>query len=169
MNQLSRICPIDVTGLQRKLACVPSELWNKRTQRKIYHPNTRYIAILWPTPDKGKNEWTEESEFFLEELTPIFKIVDFHYKSVISRVLLTMLTPGGTIAPHKDVDPADLSCHRLHLPIVTDPKVFFILDGHHHVLDEGILYELDIQSEHSVENHWEFSRIHLVMDVLRKS
>jgi aspartyl/asparaginyl beta-hydroxylase (cupin superfamily) len=76
------------------------------------------------------------------------------------------LKAGAVIKKHRD---HELSFEegeaRLHIPLVTNENVYFMLDGERILMKEGECWYLDLTLEHSVENRSQADRIHLVMDV----
>ncbi len=78
---------------------------------------------------------------------------------------LLRLGPGGCIREHRDDDlglpDAD---RRLHIPIVTDDQVDFLLDGQRVPMQPGECWFMDLSRPHRVENHGGSMRIHLVLD-----
>lgn len=78
------------------------------------------------------------------------------------------LYPGSEIKPHKD-----LGCSyqdgnfRLHIPILTNDAVDFIVDGTNYHLQPGDCWYMDFSKVHSVKNAGDTVRVHLVIDCLR--
>ena len=56
---------------------------------------------------------------------------------------------------------------RIHVPVVTHPLVEFRVNGTQVVLDEGTAWYLRLSDPHSVANHGETDRVHLVIDARR--
>ena len=83
-------------------------------------------------------------------------------------VRLLQLAVGAEIKPHSDhcLGYEDGS-FRLHIPIITNPEVEFILDGKRLVMNEGECWYIDANFEHSVANRGKQDRIHLVIDGIR--
>jgi quercetin dioxygenase-like cupin family protein len=83
-------------------------------------------------------------------------------------VRLLQLAVGAEIKPHSDhcLGYEDGS-FRLHIPIITNPDVEFILDGKRLVMNEGECWYIDANFEHSVANRGKQDRIHLVIDGIR--
>jgi hypothetical protein len=82
-------------------------------------------------------------------------------------VRLMRLAAGSVIKPHSDHDlAAEYGRARLHVPVVTNPDVEFVLDGERVVLGEGECWYLDLSRVHAVANRGETDRIHLVIDVV---
>jgi len=83
-------------------------------------------------------------------------------------VRLLQLAVGAEIKPHSDhcLGYEDGS-FRLHIPIITNPEVEFILDGKRLIMNEGECWYIDANFEHSVANKGKQDRIHLVIDGIR--
>jgi hypothetical protein len=75
------------------------------------------------------------------------------------------LASGSVIKEHRDfnlsLEDGEL---RLHVPVVTNPEVEFILNGHRVVMKEGECWYLNLNMPHRVANHGVTARIHLVID-----
>lgn len=83
-------------------------------------------------------------------------------------VRLLNLGPGAEIKPHTDYCLGyEDNMFRLHIPIVTNPNVEFILDGERIIMNEGECWYLNTNFLHSVKNGGETDRIHLVIDGIR--
>ncbi len=54
---------------------------------------------------------------------------------------------------------------RLHIPIISSPDVHFIINDKTYILKPGNLYYADVSHKHTVVNHSQQDRIHLVIDV----
>ena len=53
---------------------------------------------------------------------------------------------------------------RLHIPVITNPDLEFILAGNRVVMQEGECWYLNVNQPHSVNNRGTTDRIHLVVD-----
>jgi hypothetical protein len=85
-----------------------------------------------------------------------------------ARVQLAELPPGCVIEPHTDRYILTMM-HRLHIPLVTDEHVRFIIDEQTYSLKAGNLYELNNVVVHSVENIGRMNRVHLLIDMLPRT
>ncbi len=82
-------------------------------------------------------------------------------------VRLMRLAPGARIRPHDDLDlAAECGQARLHLPILTNPHVRFVLNGKAVAMAPGELWYLRLQDVHEAENAGPGDRVHLVIDVV---
>jgi hypothetical protein len=70
------------------------------------------------------------------------------------------------IKEHRDHDlAAEHGAARLHIPIVTNPAVDFVLNGRRVVMAAGECWYLRLSDPHSVDNGGA-DRIHLVIDIV---
>ena len=78
------------------------------------------------------------------------------------------LYPESEIKPHKD-----LGCSyedgnfRLHIPILTNDAVDFVVENINYKLQPGECWYMDFSKFHSVKNAGRMVRVHLVIDCLR--
>lgn len=78
--------------------------------------------------------------------------------------MLSIVMPGQGIAPHGDAQIPGWQT-RVHVPILSGPRAWFIVDGEMHRLAVGSAYAVDVRRTHAVENWGETPRIHLMFDV----
>lgn len=103
----------------------------------------------------------------MESCTYFQEILDsFLFEKTAVRLL--KLDVGAEVKPHTDncLGYED-GCFRLHIPIITNSEVEFILDGNRLVMNEGECWYIDANFTHSVANRGTEDRIHLVIDGLR--
>ncbi|KZN20297.1 MULTISPECIES: aspartyl/asparaginyl beta-hydroxylase domain-containing protein [Pseudomonas] len=88
---------------------------------------------------------------------------DLPLQIVCARLL--RLGPGGRIHEHRDYDlgapDADL---RLHIPLLSPPRVDFLLDRQRMPMAAGECWFLDLSRPHRVDNRDTRARVHLVLD-----
>ncbi|MGF1728806.1 aspartyl/asparaginyl beta-hydroxylase domain-containing protein [Photobacterium kasasachensis] len=85
----------------------------------------------------------------------------------ILSVRLMRLSPGATIAPHRDHGLCfSKGQARLHLCLQTDPDVEFIVEGESAHMSEGELWYLNADREHAVYHRGSKDRIHVVIDCI---
>ena len=90
----------------------------------------------------------------------------FQFEIITARLLC--LEVGAEIKPHRDhclgYEDGEF---RLHIPIVTNPDVEFLLAGERIIMDEGSCWYINANEVHSVANRGTENRIHLVIDGIR--
>ncbi len=123
----------------------------------------RYAGDYWMTcPIKEEFVNTPNYDIF-----PISKEIESLMKCKIKNLMFYAMLPGGDIPPHRDmVGNVGFGGLRLHIPLVTNSKVNFVVDGKKVVMGVGELWALDTSYTHSVSNLGEENRIHVVMDVI---
>ncbi|MEZ5573007.1 MAG: aspartyl/asparaginyl beta-hydroxylase domain-containing protein [Halioglobus sp.] len=94
------------------------------------------------------------------------RILADHYPlgGTIIRAMAARLDAGGVIKPHRDRHPSFHFGHRIHIPIVTNSRVRFMIDGRPYKLEVGKAYEINNQLVHSVMNKGAEGRINFIFD-----
>lgn len=88
-------------------------------------------------------------------------------KGSSSNIQFSLLSPGGKIEEHVDEGDIFEESHRIHLPLITNNKVDFYIDGKLNYFKEGEVVEINNQKCHSViNNHKTKSRLHLIIDYI---
>lgn len=108
------------------------------------------------------------SDTALLAVCPYFASVmqEIHCEKLTVRLL--SLQPGSEIKPHRDQGLSYLEGEfRLHVPIVTNPDVEFVVDDQRLLMQPGECWYADFTREHSVANHGKAARVHLVLDCIR--
>lgn len=87
------------------------------------------------------------------------------FECTLESVRLLKLSVGSRIREHKDHKLSlDDGVVRIHIPIITDPRVEFFVDNHRLVMNEGECWYINFNLPHRVYNHSPVDRVHLVMD-----
>jgi quercetin dioxygenase-like cupin family protein len=149
--------------------------WNENVQRqKDYevHEQTRSIVLLfaevseWPALEVSKQPgWDRLARVAIPVM---HEIIGKWYPpgGTIIRAMAAKLLAGGRIIPHRDSHPSFGAGHRIHVPIVTNPRVRFMIDGRPYQLQVGEAYEINNQKIHSVMNKGDADRINFIFDYL---
>jgi hypothetical protein len=95
-------------------------------------------------------------------------LIDRAYESggVVLRAMAVRLPAGARITPHVDEHESLRLSHRVHLPLLTNPRVRFFIDGVPHRLAAGRAVEVNNQLSHSVMNDGRTDRVHFIFDYL---
>jgi aspartyl/asparaginyl beta-hydroxylase (cupin superfamily) len=83
---------------------------------------------------------------------------------VFPRVMLARMAPGGEIKPHRDANAAAKWPHKIHVPLHTNERVTFYVDGVGYRLPEGEAAEVNNMGVHAVKNDGDTDRIHLIFE-----
>ena len=149
--------------------------WNENVQRqKDYevHEQTRSIVLLfadvaqWPALEVSKQPgWDRLAKVAVPVMHEIIRKW-YPPGGTIIRAMAAKLLAGGRIVPHRDSHPSFGAGHRIHVPIVTNPRVRFMIDGRLYQLQVGEAYEINNQNVHSVMNKGAEDRINFIFDYL---
>ena len=136
------------------------------------HRATESVLLLfvdaenWPRLDVGRaSGWELLGSVALRLMQGI---VAAHYPpgGVFLRAMAVRLPAAGRIAPHRDKHASFRHSHRIHVPLATNARVRFLIDGAPHRLGVGHAYEIDNQRLHSVLNNGATPRDHFIFDYL---
>lgn len=111
---------------------------------------------------------TSISETPLMKECPYFKEVLDYFKFPVLSVRLLRLEAGAEIKPHTDYELGyEDGQFRLHIPIVTNPDIEFILADERLTMLPGECWYTNVNFVHSVANRGTVDRVHLVIDGVR--
>ena len=165
--------PIDITALSEAILAQEEVAWHEdkyRQETYDVHRQTETIALIftkletWPEVDICKESgWDRLAEVAIPVM---HEIIGRTYPpgGTIIRAMAAKLLAGGKITPHVDAHPSFHRGHRIHVPITTNRRVRFMIDGRPHKLEPGQAYEINNQKRHSVMNKGEEDRITFIFD-----
>ncbi len=172
-TSVRRLGTVDIADLRAAVLAIPESVWDAEDADK---PNkfdaldtTRHIIFRFVTKLR---DWRESYDRPLwAEWRPLVEPVlsaataPYNYaKGAFPRVMLAKMAPGGIIRPHRDTNPAAKWPHKIHVPIVTNDRVAFYVDGTAYHFPEGEAVEVNNMGVHAVENRGEGDRIHLIFE-----
>lgn len=163
----------DPARLAADLAALDGDAWVEHYVRQNYEGDwsvvplrapkgaTHPIQMIYSPP--GVTDFVDT--VFLEH-TPYFAEVLAAFRCPVMSVRLMRLTPGSVIKEHSDHDlAAEEGVARIHVPVVTNDRVEFHLNRERVTMLPGEAWYLRLADPHSVANHGEETRVHLVIDV----
>jgi len=163
----------DIERLKTDVQKVLSHKWIDHYNTNCYSGKWTSIALM---SHSGKSDaiyaFSNNNEPIVN--TEVLDSCDY-FKSILddflfekTAVRLLQLAVGAEIKPHSDncLGYEDDS-FRLHIPIITNSEVEFILDGNRIIMNEGECWYIDANFIHSVANRGKNDRIHLVIDGIR--
>jgi hypothetical protein len=98
--------------------------------------------------------------------TPYIRQVMGSFNTVIGRSRLMRLAPGAHVSQHTDSHYFWRHHLRIHIPIITDPAVAFFCGSEEVHMAAGESWTFNNWQNHSVENHSDKERIHLIIDTV---
>lgn len=159
----------DAGPLADEVSEIPSAAWTPHFNRAIYHGDWSGVALrsaggkpsqLYPDPMADTYADTA-----VLASCPVLNNALARIECPLKAVRLLALGPRATITEHCDYwlsfDEGEV---RLHVPIITDRDVDFVLDGRPVVLGAGECWYLNFNLPHRVANRSSRRRVHLVVD-----
>ncbi len=172
---LRELGPVDSDALRRAILTQGEAAWREDTYRQQafdVHRETESIVLVftelddWPRMTVRKEPgWDRLSDVAVPVM---HDIIGRFYPAggTIIRAMAAKLFAGGKIKPHQDTHPSFHVGHRIHVPIKTNPRVRFMLDGRPYRLEVGQAYEINNQLNHSVMNKGQDDRITFIFDYI---
>ena len=166
--------PVDSAALCDAVVALGEPAWREEEIRqKKYqdvHYDTESVILIfcdhdnWPSIDLIKGAgWERLAQFALPLMHDI--IGRFYAKGgTIIRAMAAKLKAGKVITPHTDNHASFRRSHRIHVPVTTNSKVRFMIEGRPHRLQVGNAYEINNQKRHSVMNSGDEDRITFIFD-----
>ena len=164
---------IDINPLREVVLNQEQSIWDQSTIRQEefeVHKATKSILMLfanienWPEIEVRREEgWS----FLADSALPVMnQIINSNYQpgGTVIRAMAAKLLSGENIASHWDKHPSFHCGHRIHVPIKTNSRVRFNIDGFPHQFNVGEAYEINNQKTHSVINKGDEERIHFIFD-----
>ena len=166
---------IDSTALREAVLGQEDVAWHEdeSRQKSFYvHDQTRSIILLavddtkWPdrSVDKGPG-WDRLADVAVPVMQ---EIIEKHYPvgGELIRAVVASLKAGENIKAHSDIHQSFHVAHRIHVPITTNSRVWFTIDGRPYQFKVGQAYEINNQKQHSVINKGAEDRITFIFDYI---
>lgn len=164
---------VDISDIRDAVLAIPEGVWDAENADK---PNrfealdrTRHIVFRFvsDTRDWRKSydrplwaDWRERLFPVIEQATRAYG----YARAAYPRVMLARMAPGGVIQPHRDANPAAKWPHKIHVPLLTNDRVTFFVDGVNYHFAQGEAVEVGNMAVHAVENAGDSDRIHLIFE-----
>ena len=173
MNPSSSKLPISfsIDKLQKELIICENDLWTPHFNTNRYQGNWTIVSLrsqsglvndITSFPNK------EYKNTDLLDRCPYFKEIMDWFQCEKEAVRLLRLGPRSEIKEHVDNDTSyEDGFFRIHIPIITNPEVFFYVDKKLVPMKMGECWYANFQLPHSVENKSAEPRIHLTIDCIR--
>jgi hypothetical protein len=172
-TSIRKLGQVDIDQLRAAVLSIPEAVWDAENEDK---PNrfealdrTRHVVFRFVSNFRDWRqsydrplwlEWKSLLEPVLAQATR-----DYGYRhGVFPRIMLARMAPGGGIKPHRDANPAAKWPHKIHVPLLTNDKVTFFVDGVGYHFPEGEAVEVSNMAVHAVENAGATDRIHLIFE-----
>jgi hypothetical protein len=170
---LRELGAVDVAELRDAILGLDAESWLENVQRQQeyeVHKSTQSVVMVftdgsgWPDIEVTKEVGWDRLAHAAVPL--MHQIIADKYApgGTIIRAMAAKLLAGSVISPHTDQHPSFHYGHRIHIPITTNSRVRFMIDGRPYRFTVGNAYELNNQKNHSVMNKGAEDRITFIFD-----
>ena len=166
---------VDIQVLQQTVLGLDEDAWRDQQYRQNaydVHRQTESVVMIftdgkgWPDIEvRRESGW----DWLAESATPLMNsIIEAHLEpgGEVIRAMAARMAPGAVIKPHRDSHPSFHASHRIHVPLATNARVRFTIDGRPHKFEVGRAYEINNQLTHSVMNKGSEHRVHFIFDYL---
>ena len=172
-GRIRELGPVDYQALAEAILSQEEMAWHEdqyRQETYDVHRQTESIVLVfvsldnWPQIEVLKEPgWDRLKDVAVPLMHDIIQRC-YPPGGTIIRAMAAKLLAGGKITPHVDSHPSFHKGHRIHVPITTNPRVRFMIDGRPHQLQVGQAYEINNQKNHSVMNKGSEDRITFIFD-----
>ncbi|MFA7321031.1 MAG: aspartyl/asparaginyl beta-hydroxylase domain-containing protein [Dokdonella sp.] len=156
---------VDSAKVESEVAALPAHFWGNRGGRVGVHRPAQAVFLRGYAPAEG--DLPIEDREPLESLPSLRTLVHERMQAPPMRCLLAMLPGGAVIAPHVDRPPYFGQTIRIHVPIVTHPKMWMYCGDRSYHMAAGEVWALNNSIVHAVWNaDPDQIRIHMICDFL---
>lgn len=164
---LYKLGTLDVSILERKVNTLTQEQWiewDLRQNRYQVHSSTESYPFIFSEYGEPPKTYNMDTVLWTH-VSPVLSKLERYYNRQAAAAVLVKLKPQAEILPHTDGG-WFVNTHRVHIPIITDPEILFILNKKKYHLERGGIYEINNLVQHSVINPTNVERVHLMIDLL---
>lgn len=173
MNYIKFTFTYNVEKLCTELEAVLKEEWPLHFNTRDFNGDWRSISLR-SVSGESKDIYAHANATYSNtpvlEMMPYVKEILDSWQCEKEAVRLLSLAPGSVVKPHRDPGCAyHDGSFRIHIPVVTNPQVQFMLEDEQLPLKAGECWYMNFSATHSIINGGSTARIHLVIDGLRNS
>ena len=176
-SPLRELGPVNIDALRDTILSLDESVWKENITRQEefeVHRATESVVMVfvdldqWPdimvTQEPG---WKYLSDIALPLMNDIITRC-YQPGGTVIRAMAAKLLAGQNTKKHWDKHPSFHCGHRIHVPITTNPRVRFMIDGQPYRFKIGEAYELNNQLVHSVMNKGNEDRVTFIFDYVPK-
>jgi len=170
---LRELGEVDCTALRDAILAQDEVAWledSTRQEEFEVHHDTQSIVLVFVNLDEWPDivvsqepGWDRLADVALPVMNDIISRL-YPPGGTVIRAMAAKLLAGKKITPHTDRHQSFHKGHRIHIPITTNPRVRFMIDGQPYQFKVGEAYELNNQKMHSVMNKGKEDRITFIFD-----
>ena len=162
----------DVPGMQEELSRLSARQWPLHYQSRHFEGEWSSLALrsIDGRADNSLISPLDDAPYFDTELlqsSPRMREALGRFQCPLLAVRLLRLTPGSVIREHTDGGlNFEQGLIRIHIPVITNPGVEFLLQGEMLSMREGECWYCNFNLPHALANRGETDRVHLVIDAV---
>ena len=170
---LRELGSVDSGALREAILAQGEDAWHEDEYRQeafeVHHATQSIVMLFvdierWPEiVVKREPGWPRIADVALPLMNDILSRF-YPPGGTVIRAMAAKLVAGGKITPHVDKHPSFHRGHRIHVPITTNARVRFMIDGRPYQFRVGEAYEINNQKTHSVMNKGTEDRITFIFD-----
>ena len=170
---LRELGSVDSSVLTETILAQEKDAWREELHRQEsydVHRQTESIVMVFTELDDWPNITIKKEpgwDRLADAAVPVMHgIIGQCYPTggTIVRAMAAKLLAGGKITSHRDAHPSFHMGHRIHVPITTNSRVRFMIDGRPYRFQVGQAYEINNQKNHGVMNKGTEDRITFIFD-----
>ena len=174
---LRELGEVDISALRDAILAQDESAWLEDSSRQetfeVHHDTESIVMVFvdlekWPEIVVSQEPgWDRLADVALPLMNDVISRL-YPPGGTVIRAMAAKLLSGKKITPHVDRHQSFHKGHRIHIPITTNPRVRFMIDGQPYQLQVGEAYEINNQKQHSVMNKGSEDRITFIFDYVPK-
>ena len=159
----------DVEHIADYIKSFDAEWYYDTTRQETFkhHKHTTSYPIYEMQMQKPFNvELKCQNSNFVTMIDSIFKDLELVYNGHVTKAIFINLPAGKKVDGHYDEGDYLGMVRRVHIPIITNPDVDFIINEETKNMKLGDCWEINNSRFHEVNNRSKEDRVHLLIDIL---
>jgi hypothetical protein len=171
---VQRLGPVPIDRLTRIASRLTDEAWANEDAVKendfvVFH-HTQHLIFRFIRGNRDPEDFYTNPawDVWKNELEPVMESAIESYgfaKPVFAKAMLARLKAGHEIDRHRDGAGSNLRCHKIHVPLVTNPQATFQVGEEFYHLEPGYAWEVNNIKPHGARNLGEIDRVHFIFEV----
>lgn len=172
-DTICELGPVNIANLCGLVGSLSDTVWADQNDSKENDfpalGKTRHIVFRFIRDNRDPRDYYSNRiwDIWRPTLLPVMQHVASHYghrQPSYPKVMLARLPAGESIGRHRDGQGSHAYTHKMHVPLVSNPKAIFSAGGVSQHLEVGMAYEVNNIIQHSAVNHGAEDRIHLIFE-----
>lgn len=165
---------VDAGRLTDLAAQLSDSAWDKVDAVKentyaVFH-HTQHLIFRFINGNRDPEVYydTEAWALWAPILEPVMRqaVIPYGFHNpVFPKAMLAKLKAGHDIDLHSDGAGSNVRCHKIHVPLITNPGAVFCLERDEFHLAAGEAFEVNNLKQHGGRNRGSTDRIHFIFEV----